>query len=241
MFSLGRCNANHLTSKQEIVDIKTNGFLRERRYYNGNKKLIGVVNFKKKGKVATPIDSICFKIKPSGEVDNVLHFNYVNGHYITDENSVMSKFYEGLIANLTECDDFKGVKKAYILIEAMNDVCSITHSVLTNGKQVSEARKVQTDFTSQGLTSIITYNHLQSRFSGLTLDLQSYFDQELLNTVKLTLKNNFLITEDYYFSKGKLTRKYVYNKKGNLVLIIVAAKHKDRNKTYRTVREYNYS
>jgi hypothetical protein len=234
------CNPAVNLSNKEVVEIKTDGFISERRYYNANKNLIGLVSFEKEklGKGA-PIDSVCYQITPKGELEKVLHFNYENGKYVVNNDAPILTFYETLFSNIAGCNDFKGVSNAYLLMEAMNDICIITGSVLDNGQNVAELQKTKTDSISDGLTTMISYD-LNSAFIGLTEELQSYFYQQQLKELKFTIKNNFLMKEYYYFSRGTFTREYIYSKNGKLASVMISAQSNDSIIISRVFKEYSY-
>lgn len=241
LISFGGCIPAVKLSNNEVVELKIDDFISERRYYNVNKNLIGLVSFEKEksGKV-TPIDSVFYQIAPSGKLEKVLHFNYENGKYVVNSNAPILNFYETLFNNLAGSNEFKKVSNAYLLIEAMNDICIITGSVLDNGLNVAELRKAKSDSTSNGLTTMICYDSLNSAFIGLSEELQSYFYQQQLKELKFTIRNNFLMKEDYYFSTGKFTREYNYSKNGKPASVMISAQNNNSMIIGRSFKEYRY-
>jgi len=234
------CGSKGMSSKEEIVEVKLNEFVKERRYYDRNKNLVGIVHFKtdKSKQERTPLDSVRYDVSPTGQLLKVKYFNNARGKYEADANSPMQNYYEVLINNISECSEIKGITNAYLLLEASNDICIIAGSLLSDGKEASSLRKQTNDSSLEGTKKTITYDSLNSKFIGLSEELQSQFYHQPLKTLVITIRSNLLNKEDYYFSEGRATREYIY-KKRKLLFSIITVRRND-GETKKIVKEYSY-
>lgn len=234
------CGSGVMSSKEEIIEIRLNDFTKERRYYNENRILIGIIQFKtdktKGGR--TPIDSVRYDLSSTGELLKVNYFNYENGRYTADTNNPIQNYYEALFKSISGCGEIKSVNNAYILLEASNDICAIASSVLSNGQEASAVRKERNDSSLNKVNKTVTYDSLNSIFIGLSEEVQSHFFQQPLKTLVIAITNNFLSKEDYYFSEGQVTREYIY-KKGKLSSVIVTTRRND-GETEKIIKQYSF-
>lgn len=217
-----------------IVEIADNKTLVTRRYYDKNNRLVSLIEFDKEIKI--PIDSISFLYNTKKELHDVVVYNYYQGKYQIDSSSQIGSQYYLSAYNYDSsgCGDFFSLKSGYVISPELKDICTIRNAVLPDGQEVQALEKI----SYQGNRKILEYNELNSKFTHLSKDIQSFFYNQELLEVRISIENSSLISEEYFFSNGIFTRNYLY-KEDKIENVTIDVKYKD-DTLQRINRHYSY-
>lgn len=220
------CNQNDANStglnRDHVIDISSNSQLIERRYYSNEKKINSIIFFDRDSPIEEPVDSIVFLYNSSDQIENIITYNYIDERYQKNTNSVDKEHFMNIFSTLQDCSNFKSLTSSYLLINELSDICNITNSVLPNGKDMKILEKVN----YQGKNKVLTYDGINARFNGLSLDLQSFFYDQKLNKLTIVCDGAFISSDTYYFQNGSFKRNYNY-RDGKLIDIKIEVTYND--------------
>jgi len=217
--------------KIKIVEIEQNRHLKERRYYDLNKKIVKIVFFDFSNSKLIRGDSLCFVYDSNGILNNVIEYSFIKNKYQKIKSSLSYTFYKNLFDFKNSCQDIFSYNESYLIPNELSDICQIRKSVLADGRYVQSLEKIY----KKGNLSVIEYDKINSRFNNLSDDLKTFFYGQELISFKITINNNHLIKEEYVFEGGLLQRIYIYqNEKMKNIDIVVSRK----NGTLQTISRY---
>jgi len=237
LFALISCNANdknNHNAKDLIVDVESNGNL-ERKYYTPQKHIMSSILFNQKKSKLVLTDSVVFQYDSLGRFKDIEEYEFSGISYQKIVASVEGEYYANLFSSVNSCPDFSALKLSFLLINELGDMCNITNSTLPDGQDVKKLEKVYIE----GQTRTLVYDSLNAKFRNLSLDFQSFFDNQNLNRIEILLQNGYLSKENYFYENGILTRTYVYEDE-KVKDIEIEAKYKD-GLIKKNNRHYSYS
>ncbi len=198
----------------KIIDVTQDSILIERIFYtsnNGKKQLFSKIIFNGQNQ---PLDSIRFLRNKNNEITTKNIYHYTKGNF---ENQI----FDTESFNNSECEILSKITKPQFYLRDLSDICTITKAALPRGGMVSDKITI----INEGNVNTIYAENIDARFKGLSLEIESYFYDQILHSFSLQIQNEKLITEKYNFEGGTLLRVYSYNAKELIVKIIVDYKN----------------
>lgn len=212
------------SDQTKIIVVTQDRILIERIYYtteNEKKQLISKVYL---NGINHPLDSIRFI---RNETNNIIAkdvYQYKEGVYekqITGSGSFSD----------TECVILSRITKPKFYLRDLSDICTITTATLPVGGTVADKIKTLND----GDITIIYAEDINARFRGLSLEIASFFYDQILHSFSLQIQNEKLLTEKYVFEEGTLQRTYSYD--ADKLIVTIKADYKNGEKEIRN-KEY---
>lgn len=218
--AFGNCNPIRVSKEDslKIVQIVQDNKLVKKEYIDLQNSLVCSVTYNTS--INTPQDSINFSYNSKEELTDVVEYEFLNGKYRKLSFSSSKRYYENLFNSKKECPDLYSFKSAPLLLNELNDMCLIKNSVLSDGREVSE---LETQSQEDNI-KILKFDGINSRYNNLSEEIGSYFYNKVLKSLKISLRGNVIIQEEYLFEDGSFNREYLYD--GELV------REKDLKVTY---------
>src|SRR4051812_20287448 len=104
-----------------IIELIENGSLKERRYFDLNKKLRSIVFFVLEGKKIVQGDSLWFNRNSQGKLIKVDEYNFKRGRYVKGLNELSNIYYKDLFELEDLCADLSCLRSAYLLFNEITD------------------------------------------------------------------------------------------------------------------------
>jgi hypothetical protein len=201
----------------KIIRVTQDTLLIQRIYYkadNEKKQLISKVYLNGRNHL---LDSIRFIRDKNEKVIAKDVYQYKNGVF---EKQIIGS---GTFSEV-ECDILSRITKPQFYLRDLSDICIITSATLPEGGVVADKIKSSND----GDTTTIYAENINARFRGLSLEIESFFYNELLHSFKFQFQDEKLLTEKYVFEEGTLQRIYYYDFKELTVTIKANYKNGDK-------------
>ena len=192
----------------KVIRVTQDTLLVQRIYYQGlneKKQLISKVHLNGRNH---PLDSIQFIRDKSEKIIAKDVYQYRNGVY--EKQVLGSGPYREV-----KCDILSKVTKPQFYLRDLSDICIIASATLPEGGIV--ANKITSSI--DGDTIIIYAEKIDSRFRGLSQEIESFFYDQILHSFKLQIQGDKLLTERYVFEDGTLLRIFYYDSKELIVTI----------------------
>lgn len=190
-------------NSKKVIAVYQDNILIRKDYLDSKNLLLGFVTYVDD---IVPQDSIAFLYNDKNVFIGLNEFQLENGNAKKLDFSPNQKYYENIFNSVEECKTLYSLKSSFLLLKELNDLCTIQNSVLSNGQEVSNLMTK----SQEGNLIVFTFNEINSRFSNLSEEIQSYFYNKTLLSFKMKLQDNQLIQEEYIFENGKFLRTYSY-------------------------------
>lgn len=203
---LTACNQSDINgnNSKKVIAVYQDNLLIRKDYLDSKNLLLGSVTYVND---VVPEDSIAFLYNEESEFVGLNEFQIENGNANKLGFSPNQKYYEDIFNSVEDCKTLYSLKSSSLLLKELNDICTIQNSVLSNGQEVSNLMSK----SQEGNLIVFTFNEVNSKFSNLSEEIQSYFYNKTLLSFKIKLKGNQLIQEEYFYENGKFLRTYSYN------------------------------